>query len=268
MRCLETALVYCFNLDKSLPISERRAISRQMLHACVDVGIEPRDVHQTMKLFNGLDQWNHRGVAGIFQINEIRALDGTALPILDSTKSFWNHLRAEGDATGHFDDAIVIVTVTHNSRRLATTLVGIEPETLQAARKSQTFPRNVQYVNQIGVQLFFDASGYPRKRVTDRVGDCIKHVSMPLNLPFLLILNIQQFSHLNEHIRYDEENELDLHTPMRESDKRFIINAYRGVQTVVWSSAQSFTLKVLREPVYEGLRDSLGICIDGSDKCL
>lgn len=55
MRYLETILVYHFDLDKDLPENTRRALSHEMLHVRLDIGVEPRDIQDTISLFDKLD---------------------------------------------------------------------------------------------------------------------------------------------------------------------------------------------------------------------
>lgn len=112
----------------------------------------------------------------MLQINTLDTLEESLLPILDTTKRLWNHLRQQVDKQGLDDSAVVIVTVTYASRRFMTSLVWLRPEKIKAAREIQSLGRRVYQVNREAGTVVLDSSCYAATQVPDRVGDCIKCV--------------------------------------------------------------------------------------------
>lgn len=158
-----------------MSISRRRGLSRRVFYAQADIGIEPRELNQTIRLFDQLRDWNFEGVDGIVQVNHIEEVKDDQPSQRDL--AMWMEERIFADDTGNFDSALVMVDICHNCCTWIRFRVLIDDDTLDAARRlKQTFS-NVLPVDGQRRPLFFHEIAYHHINTghTNDVARCIKY---------------------------------------------------------------------------------------------
>ena len=142
------------DLDKITSEEELNARARKPLHARVDIGIEPADIGDLVRLCKDPAQYDHTGVEGMLQFHHFDK-PGSIRP---DTLVAWKQTRAKLDEVGYPNSPVVVFEFVNDEKQSFCCSLPFYSYTVDAAKEAETFSSQPRRINNLPIR--YDIANY------------------------------------------------------------------------------------------------------------